>query len=98
MDGKRVLFIDTAHPSLQQGLENLGFRCDYFAHYARIDYEKIIGEYEGVIIRSKIILDREILSKAGNLKFIGRVGAGMENIDLEYAQSRGIYCLKTCGC
>ncbi len=93
MDSKKVLFIDTAHPSLQQGLEDLGFRCDYFANYSRIDYEKIIGEYEGVIIRSKIILDREILSKAGNLKFIGRVGAGMENIDLEYAQSCGIHCL-----
>ena len=93
MDGKRVLFIDTAHPSLKQGLENLGFRCDYFAHYGRPDFERVIGDYEGVIIRSKIILDHEILSKAGNLKFIGRVGAGMENIDLDYAQSRGIYCL-----
>ncbi len=90
---KKVLFIDSTHPSLREGLENLGFRCDFFPDYRREDFMRIIGGYEGVIIRSKIKLDREILEKARKLRFIGRVGAGMENIDLDYAQKRGIRCL-----
>jgi len=56
---------------------------------------RIIGDYDGVIIRSKIKMDREILGRGCKLRFIGRVGAGMENIDLEYARSRNIYCLNS---
>lgn len=89
---KKVLFIDTAHPSLQQGLEELGFECHYFDNYRRNDFEKIIHRYEGIIIRSKIKLDSRLLEKAEALQFIGRVGAGMENIDVDFAQSRGIQC------
>lgn len=90
---KKVLFIDSTHPSLREGLEDAGFLCDFFPDYRSEDFVKIIGAYEGVIVRSKIKLDREMLSKAANLKFIGRVGAGMENIDVEFAESKGIVCL-----
>jgi D-3-phosphoglycerate dehydrogenase len=90
---KKVLFIDSTHPSLVKGLEKLGFQCDLFPSFQREDYLRIIGDYEGVIIRSKIKLDREILAKAVKLQFIGRVGAGMENIDVAFAESRGIRCL-----
>lgn len=89
----KVLFIDSTHPSLREGLVKIGFHCDYFPEYRREDFIKIIRDYEGVIIRSKIKLDEEILSKATNLKFIGRVGAGMENIDEEFAERQGIKCL-----
>jgi len=90
---KKVLFIDTAHPTLQQGLEKLGFQCDYFPGFQYNDFKRIIGQYEGVIIRSKIKLDSEILLAARSLEFIGRVGAGMENIDLAAAKKQGIQCL-----
>ncbi len=90
---KKVLFVDSTHPSLPGGLGKAGFTCDYFPDYRREDFMKIIDEYEGVIIRSKIKIDKEILSKASQLKFIGRVGAGMENIDVAFAESRGITCL-----
>ncbi len=90
---KKVLFIDTAHPSLQKGLEKLGFQCDYFPDFQYDDFKKIIGGYQGVIIRSKIKLDREILLQARRLEFIGRVGAGMENIDVAVAEKQGIRCL-----
>ncbi len=93
MEIRKVLFIDTVHPVLREDLEKYGFTCDYFTDLGREDYEKIIHEYFGVIIRGKIRLDKPILSKAKNLKFIGRVGAGMENIDLEFADSLGIKCL-----
>ncbi|NVO03592.1 MAG: hydroxyacid dehydrogenase [Bacteroidetes bacterium] len=92
---KKVLFVDTAHESLKLALENYGFQCDYFPKYKRADFEKCIGEYFGVIIRSKIQLDKEILNRAVNLKFIGRVGAGMESIDLDYAEKKGIACFNS---
>jgi D-3-phosphoglycerate dehydrogenase / 2-oxoglutarate reductase len=90
-----VLFIDEVHPLIKTELIAHGFRCDYFPGYERKDFEKIIGEYFGIIIRSKIDLDEGILSRAGNLKFIGRVGAGMESIDVRFAESRGILCLNS---
>ena len=91
----KVLFIDTAHPILAQELTKLGFHCDYFPDYTRADFEKIIGEYSGVIIRSKITFDKAIIDKAEKLKFIGRVGSGLESIDVEYAASKAILCLNS---
>jgi D-3-phosphoglycerate dehydrogenase len=49
--------------------------------------------YDGIVIRSKIKITKEIIDKATNLKFIARAGAGLENIDVIYAQSKGILCL-----
>lgn len=90
---KKVLFVDTTHPYLVEGLEKAGFQCDSFPGYQRADFLNIIHEYVGVIIRSKIKMDAEILSRASQLKFIGRVGAGMENIDVTFAESQNIVCL-----
>jgi len=93
MTGKKVLFIDSAHSVLQAELERDGFQCDNFPPYSKTDYERIISGYTGVVIRSKIELDSNFLSSARNLKFIARVGAGMENIDVDYAEKQGIVCL-----
>ncbi|PLX23712.1 MAG: hydroxyacid dehydrogenase, partial [Salinivirgaceae bacterium] len=56
---------------------------------------QIIDQYDGIIIRSKFIIDDPFLEKATKLKFIGRVGAGMENIDVEAAEKRGIKCFNS---
>lgn len=89
---KRVLFIDTVHPLVYEKLEEAGYVCDFFPDFKYEDYHKIIAKYEGIIIRSGISLDRNILQKADKLRFIGRLGAGMENIDLDFARSKGIHC------
>lgn len=89
----KVLFIDTAHDELAIRLQKQGFRCDFFKDYNRDDYLKIVGDYDGIIIRSKIKLDDSFLSECKQLKFIGRVGAGMENIDVESALKKGIVCI-----
>jgi len=91
----KILFIDSTHPILKQKFEQAGWQCDYIPD---LTYEKvlsIIHQYDGVIIRSKIKLDKTILSSAKNLKFIGRVGAGMESIDTEIAQALGIVCFNS---
>lgn len=88
-----VLFIDTAHPFLEEELTRLGFNC---VHTPFNDHDEIlaqVGEAEGIVIRSKIKLDHDAINKAPKLKFIARVGAGMENIDQAYAESKGIVCL-----
>ncbi len=93
MHKPKVLFVDTTHPLLPEALEQNGFTCEHFSGFAYADYLKIIHEYSGVIIRSGIPLDSHILQKATKLKFIGRVGAGMENIDEDTARQQGIACL-----
>lgn len=90
---KRVLFIDTAHPLLGLELERLGFQCTHYGGNSRQEILDMLPGFGGVVIRSKIRLDRKALEHAGNLRFIARVGAGMENIDGEYALAKGIACL-----
>jgi D-3-phosphoglycerate dehydrogenase len=87
----KVLHLDTNHPLLWEGLEKLGWEnaADYTSD--REALERSIAQYDGIIIRSRISLDRSFLEKASNLKFIGRVGAGLENIDIRYARERNIF-------
>ncbi len=92
---KKVLFVDSVHPVMREEFERAGLVCDLFPGQQKTDYEKIINNYFGLIIRSKIIIDKSFLDKARNLRFIGRVGAGMENIDIEYAEKMGIKCFNS---
>ena len=82
---KKVLHLDSNHPVLWEGLEALGYQneADYTSSYDEIIPR--IGDYEGLIIRSRIPVDRRLIEKAAKLQFIGRVGAGLENIDLNAA-------------
>ncbi|MEJ2594754.1 MAG: NAD(P)-dependent oxidoreductase [bacterium] len=93
MKKRKVLFIDPVHPMLARELEKSGYQCDQFPEYGRDELIRIIDEYTGIIIRSKIRLDQEFLEHADKLRFIGRAGSGMENIDVDYAIRRGIACL-----
>lgn len=93
MNSGKILFIDTAHPILSEELTLMGFECAHYIGLSRKEITDQLHLYTGVIIRSKIKLDAEALQHATNLKFIGRVGAGMENIDQAYAESKGIVCL-----
>src|SRR5690606_41654500 len=86
----KVLAIDSNHDLLNQGLKNAGFQVDEDYHSSKEEILKIIHQYDGIIIRSRIPVNAEFLQKAENLKFIGRVGAGLENIDAEFALEKGI--------
>lgn len=92
---KKILFIDSVHPLIRKELTEMGFACEFFPEYGRQDYLSVAEQYAGIIIRSRIRIDKEFLDKAIRLKFIGRIGAGMENIEVEYAESRGIRCLNS---
>lgn len=89
----KILFIDSTHQELIDRLENQGYICDYFPDFSRDDIIQIANKYIGIIVRSKFKLDAEFLCRCTKLKFIGRVGAGMENIDTDFADKNGITCI-----
>ena len=86
----KILLLDSNHPLITEQLLAKGFILeeDFSSSYDEVLQK--INQYEGIIIRSRIPLDKNFLENAKNLKFIARVGAGMENIDLEVAKSLGI--------
>ncbi len=87
----RVLHLDSNHPLLIEQFKSLGFENEENYTDAKEEVEKKIHLYHGIIIRSRMPIDKSFLDKASNLKFIGRVGAGLENIDIEYARQKGIF-------
>lgn len=92
---KKILFIDDTHSILRKELEVMGFKCDTFNGSNTADCKQIIGDYFGAVIRSKITFDADMLKAATQLRFIARAGAGMESIDLEYANQKGIVCFNS---
>ena len=92
---KKILFIDTTHPCMKSMFEANGFSCDDGTKKAKEEIISIIENYCGIIVRSRIIIDKIFIDKAVNFKFIGRVGAGMESIDVEYAKNKGIKCFNS---
>lgn len=86
----RVLHLDSNHPLLIEQLEKMG--CQNTENYSSPKSEilNIISNYDGIVIRSRFKIDREFLDAATALKFIARVGAGLENIDITYAEEKGI--------
>ena len=86
----KILQLDKNHPLISEQLTAKGFVVeeDHSSTYDEV-LEKII-DYQGIIIRSRIPLDKNFLTRASHLKFIARVGAGMENIDIETAENLGI--------
>jgi D-3-phosphoglycerate dehydrogenase / 2-oxoglutarate reductase len=87
---KKVLIIDEMHLSIIPLLEAEGFIVEYRPEIKRPEILEIIGVYVGLIIRSKTPMDRELLERAVKLKFIGRAGAGLDKIDLDYLEQHNI--------
>ena len=91
----KVLFIDTVHPCLAEELETMGHTCEWKTELSPEEVTAIIGDYDGLVMRSKMKLDQPFLEKATQLKFIARSGSGMENIDVTFAESKGIHCFNS---
>ena len=86
----KILHIDSNHPTLISTLKNNGFINDLDISSSKEEIIKIIKDYDGLILRSRFKIDKDFIDNASNLKFIARVGSGLENIDCNYAKSKNI--------
>ena len=86
----KVLIVDLMHESILGLLGKYGFEVTYAPKITREEIFEQISSYEGIIIRSKTPLDRELLERATRLQFIGRAGAGLDQLDLDYLEERGV--------
>jgi D-3-phosphoglycerate dehydrogenase len=93
MHDKKILLIDTIHPVFKLRLEEAGFICTEGYDMSDTFIKQNIASFTGIVIRSRIPINKQLLEHAVNLKFIARAGAGMENIDVDYARQHSILCI-----
>lgn len=89
---KRILIINTVHEVVFEQLKATNISYDYRPKISEEEFMQTICKYEGLMLSSKFRITQEVIDKAEHLKVIGRIGAGVENIDTKYAESKGITC------
>ncbi len=87
---KRALITDRVHDRLIEGLQDLGYEVDYKPNISLAEVHDCIASYAGIVINSKVKMYQDLLDKSHNLEWIGRLGSGLEIIDIPYAKSKGI--------
>ncbi len=91
----KFIFLDSVHPVLAERLEGDGIQCDYDTE----SDEKVLSDklfsYSGLVVRSRIKISKAFIKSGKNLKYIIRIGSGMENVDVDYAESQGIACINS---
>ena len=87
---QKILIVDLMHQSISKMLEDAGFIPDYRPDITPQEVHEIIAEYDGIIVRSKLEMNKELLDKAVNLKFVARAGAGIDKVDYPYLTEKGI--------
>jgi len=89
----KILHLDNNHPLLLERLAEAGFNNEEDYTSSKEEIEKDIKKYDGIVIRSRFKIDKQFIDAAKNLKFIARVGAGLESIDVDYAKSKNIHLI-----
>lgn len=92
---KKVLIVAPVHPVLLETLEHLGYTCDHKEELNQQQTLEIVANYEGVVTSTRLLIDKAFIDQASKLKWVGRMGSGMEIIDVAYAEQKGIKCFSS---
>ncbi len=90
-----VLITDDVHPLLVEGLKAMGYAVVYRPDITWSEVKSIIWDFGGIVVNTKTKMTREMMEAGSKLKFIARLGSGLDIIDLEEAKTRGIAVLRS---
>ncbi len=91
----KVLITETTDQRLINGLTAMGFQCSYEPGISQAGVAANIHDYTGIVVATRIAVNRQLLESATQLKFIARAGSGMENIDTLFASGKNITCINS---
>lgn len=92
---RKALVAAPVHPVLLNTLEEHGIECHVQEKISRDEAKAILKDCEGLVTSTRLLIDKEIIDAAPKLKWLGRMGSGMEIIDVPYAESKGIACFSS---
>jgi D-3-phosphoglycerate dehydrogenase len=90
---KKILIVDDLHPAFKESAAALGYEVDDRPDITRAETLAAVKDYDGIAVRTKFRIDKEIFDVAPKLKFVARAGAGLDNIDIDIAKEKGIALL-----
>jgi D-3-phosphoglycerate dehydrogenase / 2-oxoglutarate reductase len=91
----KILITDEVHPYLISGFKQKGFSVDYHPNITLEVVHNLIDRYEGIVVNTKIRMDKALIDKAIHLKCVGRLGSGLDTLDTQYLSQKGIQYFNT---